>query len=242
MRSHVGNFADAGSAGFLPERVIRKMLQAALVLIGILMAISGARAAACDRGPTIAIEVGVGEAPVILHEDISLSELQEMSAQLRRPPAHPVLGFYAGTIGYALRHIDFLTEATPTVNARPCPQLDIRAELVAVDRRIVVASDLSAVPCRLRAAIKHYRHHAAAASLALHQLAAGLPSRLGSEIDWYLRSHPGSSPADQLDLRQYVDGLLDQAVKTFSASLADIQDSVDSVDEIRSLSAPCGDI
>lgn len=217
------------------------MLQAAFVFIAIVMAVSGARAAACDRGPAITVEVGVSEVPVILHEDISLAELQEMSAQLRRPPIHPVLGFYAGTIGYALRRMDVLTEATPTMDARSCPQLDVRAELVAVDRRIVVASDLSDVPCRLRAAIEHYQHHAVAASLALHQFASGLPSKLEAELDRYVRSHPSSFPADRLNLRQYVDGLLEHAVKTFSASLADIQANVDSPDEIRTLSALCGD-
>ena len=217
------------------------MLQAAFVFIVIVMAGLEARAAACDRGAAITVEVGVGEAPLILHEDISRSELQEMSAQLRRPPVHPVLGFYAGTIGYALRRMDVLAEAPPTMDARSCPQLDVQAELVAIDRRIVVASDLSAVPCRLRAAIEHYRHHAAAASLALHQFASGLPSKLKSELDRYVRSHPGSFPADQFNLRQYVDGLLEHAVKTFSASLADIQANVDSPDEIRALSVPCGD-
>lgn len=217
------------------------MLKAAFVLTAVVMAVSGARAATCDRGPTVAIEVGVREAPIILNEDLSLSELQEMSAQLKHPPPHPVLGFYVGTIGYALLRMDALSDAAPTLDARPCPQLDVRAELVAIDRRIVVASDLSAVPCRRRAAIEHYQHHAAAASLALHQLASGLPSRLESEIGRHVRRHPALSQADQLDLRQYVDDLLERAVKTFSASMADVQASVDSPDEIRSLSAPCGD-
>jgi hypothetical protein len=218
-----------------------RMLQAAFILTAIVMAVSGARAATCDRDPAVAVEVGVREAPIILHDDLSLSDLREMSARLRRPPAHPVLGFYAGTIGYALLRMDLLSEASPTLDARPCPLLGVRAELVAVDRRIVVASDLSAAPCRRRAAIEHYQHHAAAASLALHQLASGLPGRLESEIDRYVRRHPALSQADRLDLHQYVDGLLERAVKTLSASMADIQASVDSVDEIRSLSAPCGD-
>lgn len=217
------------------------MLQAAFGLIALVMAVSGAQAATCGRRPGVAVQVDVHEAPIIIHDNFSLSDLQGMAAQTRRPPAHPVLGFYTGTIGYTLQRTDVLSEASPTLDARPCLQLDVQAGLVAVDRRIAVARDLSAVPCRHQAATEHYRHHAAAASLALHRFAAELPRKLEAEMEQYVLSHPGLSQAQQPDVRQHVESLLDRAVKTLSASLVEIQASVDTPSEIRSLSISCSD-
>lgn len=215
------------------------LAQAALVLIAV--AVPGAEAATCKRRPAVAIEVGVREAPIIALDDLSLSDLQEMSAQSKRRPTHPVLGFYTGTVGYALRRVDIISEASPTPDARPCPQLDIQAELVAVDRRIAVANELSAVPCRLWAVAEHYRHHAAAASLALHQFASRLSRQLELEINQYLRRHAGLSQARLPVLRQHVNSVLDHAVAAFSGALGGVQASVDTPQEIQSLSASCSD-
>ena len=215
--------------------------QAAFGLIALVMAVPGAQAATCSRRPAIAVQVDVHEAPIIAHDNLSLSELQRMAAQAKRPPAHPVLGFYTGTIGYTLQRADVLNEASPTLDAEPCPRLDIQAGLVAIDRRIAVARDLSAAPCRLRAATEHYRRHAAAASLALHRFAAELPRTLESEMERYVLSHPGLSQAQQPDVRQHVESLLDRAVKMLSASLAEIQAGVDTPSEVRSLSTACGE-
>lgn len=217
------------------------VLQAALGLIALVMAVSGAQAATCGRRPAITVQVDVHEVPIITHDNFSLSELQRMAAHTRRPPAHPVLGFYTGTIGYTLQRTDVVNEASPTLDAGPCPRLDVQAGLVAVDRRIAVARDLSAVPCRLRAATEHYRRHAAAASLALHRFAAELPRKLESEMGQYVLSHPGLSQAQQPDVRHYVESLLDHAIKTLSVSLIEIQASVDTPSEIRRLSTSCGD-
>jgi len=217
------------------------LAQAALVLIAVAVALPGAEAATCERRPAVAVEVGVREAPIIALDDLSLSDLQEMSAQSKRRPAHPVLGFYTGTVGYALRRVDIISEALLTPGARPCPQLDIQAELVAVDRRIAVANDLSAVPCRLWAAAEHYQHHAAAASLALHQFASKFSRQLELEMNQYLRHHAGMSQAQLPVLRQYVSSFLDRAVATFSGALVGIQASVDTHQEIQSLSASCSD-
>ena len=188
------------------------LAQAALVLMTDAVAVPGAEASTCDRRPAVAVGVGVREAPVIALDDLSLSGLQEVSAQSKRHPAHPVLGFYTGTIGCALRHVDIISEASPTPDVRPCPQLDIQAELVAVDRCIAVANDLSAVPCRLWAVAEHYRHHAAAASLALHQFASEFSRQLELEINQYLRRHAGPSQARLPNLRQHVSSFLEHAV------------------------------
>ena len=83
--------------------------------------------------------------------------------------------------------------------------------------------------------MEHYRHHAAAASLALHRFASDLSARLGPEIEQHMRSQPGTPQ----QLRQYVDTLLDGAVNRFTASLAEVQQQVDTESEIRRLSAPC---
>jgi len=215
------------------------LARTALVSIAVVVAVPGAKAAPCERRPAVAVEVGIREAPIIALDDLSLSDLQEMSAQSRRRPAHPVLGFYTGTVGYALRRVDIVSKASPTPDARPCPQLDVQAELVAVDRRIAVANELSAVPCRLWAATEHYRHHAAAASLALHQFAAKLSRQLELEMNQYLRRHADFSQAQLPALRQHVSSVLDHAVETFSGALVGVQASVDTPKEIHSLSAAC---
>lgn len=216
---------------------------AAFVLIAFVVAASGAEAATCEQPPAVAIEVDVREAPVITLDNLSISDLQGMSAQLKHRSTHPVLGFYTGTVGYALPRVDVLSNAPPTPDVKPCSQLVIQAELIAVDRRIAVASDLSAVSCRLRAAAEHYRDHAAAASVALHRFASELPHKLGPEVNQYLRDHDhaGLSQAQLPDLRQYVSRLLEHAVATFSGSLADVQASVDTPMEVRRLLASCGD-
>lgn len=200
---------------------------AAFVLIAFVVAASGAEAATCDQPPAVAIEVDVHEAPIIKLDNLSISDLQGMSARLKHRSAYPVLGFYTGTVGYALPRVDILSDAPPTPDVKPCPQLVIQAELSAVDWRIAVASDLSAVACRLRAAAEHYRNHAAAASVALHRFASELPNRLGPEINQYLRGHAGLFEAQLPDLRQHVSSLLELTVATFSASLAGVQASVD---------------
>lgn len=214
-----------------------KAILATLVLMPACIAASEAFAAPCDRQkPATAIEIDVQEAPVAIHGEFSLAELEAMADQFRRPAAHPVLGFYAGTVGYTLRSLS-IQDASSRTDSETCPRLSVEASLVAVDRRIAVARDLSAFPCRFRIAMEHYRHHTAAASLALDRFASELPGRLGPEIQRYAQTHSGSLQ----EIHLHVEGLLDGAVKAFSASLAQVQADVDSVDEVQKLSAPCSD-
>ena len=107
--------------------------------------------------------------------------------------------------------------------------------MVVVDRRIAVASDLAGLPCPQRAALDHYRRHAAAASLALRGFAADLQVRLGAEIAGWLRSRSRTSA----ELRELTDRLFDAALGTFNASLPQVQRTVETKDEIERLSAPC---
>ncbi len=217
---------------------MKKIIVVALAVITETTMAPGASAATCERLPSAAFKVSVREAPVIVREDFSLSELNEMSAQLRRPPAHPVYGFYAATVGYALPRMKIPGERPATGN-RVCPQFSIAAELVAVDRRIEVAKDLSIVPCRLQAAIVHYQHHATAASLALHRFALELPRTLAPNIYRYMQDHPKSSQVSKVALKKYVENRLSHAVKAFSASLVEVQAEVDSSSEITTLLVPC---
>lgn len=216
-----------------------KIAQVVLVAVATIVGASAAHAAVCLPVPT-AFKIDVREAPIVMHGELGLAELKAMSAQLRRSPPHEVLGFYVGTVGYALEAIEVVTWPSAGSADPACPRLEIQAELVVVDRRIAVASDLSTTPCRLRAAVEHYRRHAAAASRALHQFATELPRVLGPEVDRYLRSRPGAPQPDDADVRRYVGGLLDHAVEVFSASLGKVQADVDTPDEVRKLSAPCG--
>lgn len=210
-------------------------IKATLVVAATLMMASQAAAAPCPGQSAPVVEVDVQEAPVTMYGELSLLELQAMSAQIRYAPAHPVLGFYTGTVGYALRGMD-VQEVPSGINGKSCPRLTIQADLVVVDRRVAVANDLSVSPCRLKAAVKHYRHHATAASLALHRFAAELPAKLGSEIEQHVQDGLDASQG----LRRYVESLLDHAVESFSASLAHVQASVDTPGEVQSLLAPCG--
>ena len=208
-------------------------MKAAMIVAAGVFVSSGAIAAPCDTLSNTSVEVDLQEAPIDMIRDITLADLRAMSAQLRRQPAHPVLGFYAGTVGYAVRSIG--VQDAPSANGPACPGLRLEADLIAVDRRIAIANDLAGSPCRLKAAVEHYRHHAAAASLALHRFASELPARLGPEIEQHIRSQPGTPQ----QLRQYIDTLLTGAVDSFTASLAQVQQEVDTESEIRRLSAPC---
>lgn len=218
-----------------------KSVAVILPMLAAFVIASTANAAACDGPTPSVIEVTVREAPLSINEDLSLAELRAMAAQSSQPFIHPVLGFYRGSIGYVLQRMDLRAEPSQADGKQPCPRAETEAELVGVDRRVEVASDLSGAPCRLQAAVAHYGRHAAAASLALHQFAAELPPALGSEIDRYVRSRPARSQAREDDLRCYVGDLLDHAVERFTASLMNVQAGVDSPREIRSLTVPCGD-
>lgn len=224
-------------------RGLRKMKSAQVVLpmLAAVVAASAANAAACDRLTQAAVEVTVHEAPLSINEALSLAELRAMAAQSSQPFIHPVLGFYSGSVGYVLQRMDVRAGPSQADGKRPCPRVETQAELVAIDRRVVIARDLSGVPCRFQAAVAHYGRHAAVASLALHQFAAELPRALGAEIDRYVRSRPAWSQAQEADLRRYVGDLLDHAVETFTASLVNVQAGVDSPGEIRGLTVPCGD-
>ncbi len=145
-------------------------IKAVLVIVAGLIAASETVAAPCASRSLAIVEVDVQEAPVVMHGEFRLTELRAMSAQLRRPPIHPVLGFYAGTVGYTLRSVD-VRDVPSETTGQAYPHIIIQAGLIAVDRRIAIAGDLSASPCRLRAAVEHYHHHAMAASLALHRFA-----------------------------------------------------------------------
>ncbi len=190
----------------------------------------------CARRPNISVEVNVQEAPIAITQNIALEDLRAVSARLRQLPAHPVLGFYAGTLGYTLSGIEAADAQSGSAPA--CPDFRLKADLVAVDRRIAIASDLVGSPCRLRAALDHYRHHAGAASLALHRFAAGLQTKLELEIEQHIQSQQGAPD----ELRQYVNSLLDAALGSFSASLPQLQRNVDTRDEVQRLSAPCDGI
>lgn len=205
-----------------------------IAVVGLFVA-STVNAAPCNRLLDISVEVKVRETPITMIGDITLADLRAMSAQLQRPARHAVLGFYAGTVGYAVRSIEVLDAQSS--NGPACPAFRLEADLVAVDRRIAIAQDLAGSPCRLRAAVEHYRRHAAAASLALHRFASELPAQLVPEIQQYMRSHPGPSQ----ELRQHVDMLLKNAVDRFTASVAQVQQEVDTESEIHRLSAPCSE-
>lgn len=193
---------------------------------------TGASAGPCAGQPSISIEVNVQEAPITIVKNISLESMRAVSAQLPQQPAHPVLGFYAGAIGYVLRAFEISSDSSV------CPGFSLKADLVAVDRRIAVASDLVDSPCRLKAALDHYRNHAAAASLALNRFASELPAKLSPEIEKYIQARQLTSG----EARRYVDTLLDAAVGNLSASLPQVQKNVDTKDEIQRLSASCDGI
>jgi hypothetical protein len=210
-----------------------KSTKAAMLLTVAMFVAPQAIAGTCDTSSTASVEVDVQEAPITLVHDLKLADLRALSARIGRPPAHAVLGYYAGTVGYTVRSIELQNTRAP--DGQMCIGLRFDAALIAVDRRIAVANDLEGSPCRVRAVIDHYRHHAAAASLALQSFASKLPAELEAEIKQHIRSRPGAPE----ELRQFIDGLLDGAVERFTTSLAEVQQGVDTESEIRRLSTPC---
>ena len=213
--------------------MINPMMTAIPVAAGVFMVACGAVAAPRGKAPNTSVEVGVQEAPIVMSRDFTLADLKAMSAQLRTSPAHPVLGFYAGTVGYALQSIEVLDAQSATRPA--CPGFRLAANIVVTDRRIEIANDLAGPPCQLKAAVEHYQHHAAAASTALHRFASELPAKLGPEIEQRIRLQPGTPQ----QLRNYIDALLSDAIDSFVASLSQVQQDVDTESETRQLSTPC---
>lgn len=213
--------------------MIKSVKIAILLLAGVFLASNNVVAAPCKKLPGTSVEVDVQEAPITMIGNMTLAGLGAMSARAPQLPGHAVLGFYAGTIGYAVRSIE--VQDARSFKDPACLTFQLEADLVAVDRRIAIAKDLASSPCRLKAAVEHYRRHAAAASLALHRFASELPAQLGPEIQQHMRAQPGTPQ----ELRRYVDTLLDGAVDRFTASLAQVQEDVDTESEIRRLSAPC---
>jgi len=182
------------------------------------------------------------EEPLTIRRDLSLATLRELSKQVQHRSAHATLGFYAGSVGFLPTEVEILT-GQPVGRGRSvsCPHLEIRSELVAVDRQIAIASDLRSSPCLLRAATAHYERQADIASRALDGFAAELPTTLGPEIDRYVRSRPSPPGPGDDQLRGGVEGLLTRSVAGITARLAVIQEAADTPDEVRSL-VPCDDI
>jgi hypothetical protein len=203
-----------------------------MIVAAAAFATTGVSAATCAGPTNISVEINVQEAPITIVRDIPLENLRAVSARLPQQPTHLVLGFYAGTIGYVLRDIEMSSDGPA------CLGFWLKADLVAVDRRIAIASYLVASPCRARAALDHYRHHAAAASVALHRFASELPANLRLEIEQYIQLQKLTSGA----ARQYADALLDAAVGDLSASLHQAQKKVDTEVAIQRLSASCDGI
>lgn len=211
---------------------MKSALRIAFAAVAGLFVASWAIAAPCKPSADTIVELRVREEPVEAFRPITLAELQALSANVKRPP-HAVLGFYAGSVGYAVQSMS--REITRPEDGERCPGYRLEAALVSVDRRIAVGSDLATSPCMLRAATEHYRLHAEAASVALRRFAAGLQARLGPAIDTHIRSRP----VDPRELRAYVDSLMDKAVASFTTSIPGVQREVDTEAEIRRLSAQC---
>ncbi len=200
------------------------------------------RAVSCGELAPTTLVVGVREQPLTIRRDLSLATLRNLSKQVQRRSAHATLGFYAGSVGFLPTEVEILTgQPVGTGQSVSCPHLEIRSELVAVDRQIAIAIDLRSSPCLLRAATAHYERHAEIASRALHGYAAELPATLGPEIDRYVHSRPSPHGPRDDQLRGVVEGLLTRSVARFTARMAVIQEAADTPDEVRSL-APCDDI
>lgn len=201
-------------------------------LVAMATPVSAAKAATCDGSAFV--EVAVRQAPLSVRMDFSLADLSAMSARLSRQPPHPALGFYQGSVGYGL-HVATGSTGTPS----PCPRVEVQAQLVAVERRIEVGSELRDRPCEFQAAVAHYRHHADAASAALRAFATDLAGRLEREVRRDLRSHPLQSEKDVAFLKGRISVFLDASLAAFSRSLTAVEAEVDTPREVHALSVDC---
>lgn len=200
-----------------------------------------AGASGCESlAPTVFV-FGIDEQPITTQRDLSLATLSALSARVGHRPVHPILGFYVQTTAVMSSQVRIVTpEAPSTGRQASCPYLEVSSELVATDRRIEIASDLSRTPCLLRAATAHYERHAAAASQALRRYAIDLPTKLGPEVDRFISSRADQDRTMDDKLRSFVDDLLTRSLASFPAFLVTAQEEVDSPEEVQSLS-PCED-
>lgn len=200
---------------------------------------AGAAEGCAGHPPPSAVgRVSVLEAPLSVRSDFNLADLGAMASRLSQAPPHPALGFCQGVVGYRLRVTASDTAGPPS----SCPRVEVRAQLVALERRIEVGSELRDSPCELRAALAHYRRHAAAASLALRAYAADLDGRLREEVARDLRGHPPRSAADLAALEGRLGAFLDASLAAFNQSLPAVQAGVDASREAHALGTGCASL
>lgn len=165
--------------------------------------------------------------------DVTLDQLRSASERLGQTPTHPVLGFYAGTIGYAIPTTRLPLGALN--GGSQCSDARVEVDLLVVDRRIAIASELTEEPCLYKAALDHYRRHAEAASAALRQFALTVQGKFQSDF-----GADGASTKDDFDaLRRGVAGEVDAALQEFDVSLRRLQRALDADRDAQRLSAPC---
>jgi len=198
-----------------------------------------ASAFGCENlAPTVFV-LSIDEKPITTQHDLSLATLSALYARVGHRPVHPILGFYVQTTAVMSSQARIMTPEAPSTGGQAsCPYLEIRSELVAKDRRIEIASDLSRTPCLLRAATSHYEHHAAAASRALRRYAIDLSTKLGPEVDHFIGDRADQDRTIDDKLQSFVDDLLTQSLSSFPAFLVTAQKEVDTPEEVRNL-GPC---
>jgi len=189
-------------------------------------------ASPCDVYP-LAINVSVQSPPLAIRMDFATAELKTMAQRVAGPPRHEALGFYKDSVSYR-----FMVRIRAG-GVRSCLALSVDAQLVVVDRVSEIGRDLQSDPCLLRAAVGHYKRHAAASAAALSNVAATLPEALRTEVILEVSARSGNND----EIKGYVEGrvkaVLDNALVSLSRHAAILQDRVDTPLEVKAFDRSC---
>lgn len=196
-----------------------------LVTIGLLAGVSAPAHAGwdCSR-PKLTVHTDVSSGPLAIREDYTAQELRNMAGDMAQAPPHPVLGFYIASTGYHL-----------TVAPKPghaCGRFEVDVRLVSTGRMIEIASDLQGTPCKLKAALDHYRRHEAAQTKALTEAA----SKLKLTLQAYL---VGQGRIDQPKIKALVNGFMTQWSNRYEDHVGALRNAVDTPSEVAALMHAC---
>jgi hypothetical protein len=112
-------------------------------------------AAACPKPPLVEVHVTADLEPLSVATDFHLPELRKLAEQAGGEGAHPPYGFYLGSIASTIS-VGIDNEAQGICLG----PIDIQVNMKLTNRRIEVAQELQADPCKFDKVVAHYRHHA----------------------------------------------------------------------------------
>ncbi len=169
--------------------------------------------------------------PPTIQFSYSLDQLRAMAAEVGHQGAHPPLGFYVGTFGYA---VDVREQAARVPGCAATMQVQV--SLILHERVIEVGVG---GPCQTDGVASHYLLHGAQDDRLLSQYAALARARLdAARALGLLAASKSGSGGDALTAT--VRSIMDELLEPFDADRKQAFASADTAEELARLRATCG--